>query len=101
VYAVIGIAFFMSIMFPTIFSLGIRDAGPDTEMGSSLIIMSIIGGALLPLLFGAISDATGNIQHGYAVPLLCFAVTAWFARATLAQPAVAAPLPTTLERSTA
>jgi MFS transporter, FHS family, L-fucose permease len=101
VYAVIGIAFFMSIMFPTIFSLGIRDAGPDTEMGSSLIIMSIIGGALLPLLFGAISDATGNIQHGYAVPLLCFAVTAWFARATLAQPAVAAPMPTTLERSTA
>ena len=48
VYAVIGIAFFMSIMFPTIFSLGIKELGTDTELGSSLIIMSIVGGALLP-----------------------------------------------------
>lgn len=81
VAAVIGIAFFMSIMFPTIFALGIRDAGADTEMGSSLIIMSIVGGAVLPLLFGWISDVTGNLQYGYAAPLLCFLVIAWFARA--------------------
>ncbi|WP_343732907.1 L-fucose:H+ symporter permease [Duganella sp.] len=90
--AVIGIAFFMSIMFPTIFSLGIDNAGPDTEMGSSLIIMSIVGGAVLPLVFGYISDATHNLQYGYAAPLLCFVVIAWFARAVLreAQPAAAA-----------
>ena len=90
--AVIGIAFFMSIMFPTIFSLGISNAGPDTEMGSSLIIMSIVGGAVLPLLFGVISDVTDNLQYGYAAPLLCFLVIAWFARAVLqdAQPAAAA-----------
>lgn len=81
--AVIGIAFFMSIMFPTIFSLGIRNAGADTEMGSSLIIMAIVGGAVLPLLFGFISDATQNLQYGYAAPLLCFLVIAWFARAEL------------------
>jgi len=81
VAAVIGIAFFMSIMFPTIFALGIQGAGADTEMGSSLIIMSIVGGAVLPLLFGYISDATGNLQYGYAAPLLCFFVIAWFARA--------------------
>jgi FHS family L-fucose permease-like MFS transporter len=81
--AVIGIAFFMSIMFPTIFSLGIRDAGADTEMGSSLIIMSIVGGAVLPLLFGAISDMTHNLQYGYAAPLLCFLVIGWFARSVL------------------
>ena len=81
--AVIGIAFFMSIMFPTIFSLGIGGAGADTEMGSSLIIMSIVGGAVLPLLFGFISDITHNLQYGYAAPLLCFLVIAWFARATL------------------
>jgi len=87
VWAVIGIAFFMSIMFPTIFSLGIQDAGADTEMGSSLIVMAIVGGALLPLLFGAISDATGNIQHGYVVPLASFLVTGWFAHATLRQAA--------------
>jgi FHS family L-fucose permease-like MFS transporter len=45
-YAMIGICFFMSIMFPTIFSLGIKDLGPDTEMASSLIVMSIVGGVL-------------------------------------------------------
>jgi FHS family L-fucose permease-like MFS transporter len=78
VYAVIGIAFFMSIMFPTIFSLGIKDLGSDTELGSSLIIMSIVGGALLPPVLGYISDVTHNIQLGYIVPLVCFAVVFWF-----------------------
>jgi len=83
--AVIGIAFFMSIMFPTIFALGIRDAGADTEMGSSLIIMAIVGGAVVPLLFGYISDVTHNLQYGYVAPLLCFVVIAWFARAAAQQ----------------
>ena len=81
--AVIGIAFFMSIMFPTIFSLGIRGAGQHTEMGSSLIIMSIVGGALLPLVFGYVSDITHNVQLGFGVPLLCFLIIAWFARGEL------------------
>ncbi len=76
--AVIGIAFFMSIMFPTIFSLGIKDLGTDTEYGSSLIIMSIVGGAILPPVFGWIADSTGNIQLAYIVPLLCFAVILLF-----------------------
>jgi FHS family L-fucose permease-like MFS transporter len=83
VFAVIGIAFFMSIMFPTIFSLGIQDAGADTEMGSSLLVMSIVGGALLPPLFGLLSDWSGNIQTGYGVPLACFLVIGWFARSAL------------------
>ncbi|HEX7902364.1 MAG TPA: L-fucose:H+ symporter permease [Chitinophagaceae bacterium] len=79
VYALIGISFFMSIMFPTIFALGIKDMNPtDTKMGSSLIIMAIVGGALLPPLLGAISDATNNIQYGYIVPLVCFVVVAWY-----------------------
>ncbi|HVG14065.1 MAG TPA: L-fucose:H+ symporter permease [Chitinophagaceae bacterium] len=78
VYTVIGICFFMSIMFPTIFSLGIQKLGADTEYGSSLIIMSIVGGAILPRLFGYISDATGNIQYGYIVPLICFLVVVYF-----------------------
>jgi FHS family L-fucose permease-like MFS transporter len=76
--AVIGIAFFMSIMFPTIFSLGIKDLGTDTEYGSSLIIMSIVGGAILPPVFGWIADSTGNIQLAYSVPLVCFAVILYF-----------------------
>jgi len=78
VYTVIGICFFMSIMFPTIFALGIKDLKADTEFGSSLIIMSIVGGAVLPRIFGYISDVTGNIQNGYVVPLVCFAVVALF-----------------------
>jgi FHS family L-fucose permease-like MFS transporter len=78
IYALIGICFFMSIMFPTIFSLGIKDIGADTEMASSLIVMSIVGGAILPRCFGLISDATGNIQMGYIVPLICFLVVAYF-----------------------
>jgi FHS family L-fucose permease-like MFS transporter len=78
IYALIGICFFMSIMFPTIFSLGIKGLGPDTEMASSLIVMSIVGGAILPRIFGLISDSTGNIQMGYIVPLVCFIVVAYF-----------------------
>jgi len=78
IYALIGICFFMSIMFPTIFSLGIKNLGADTEMASSLIVMSIVGGAILPRIFGLISDATGNIQMGYLVPLVCFIVVAYF-----------------------
>jgi FHS family L-fucose permease-like MFS transporter len=78
IYALIGICFFMSIMFPTIFSLGIQQLGPDTEMASSLIVMSIVGGAVLPRIFGLISDATGNIQMGYIVPLIAFTVVAYF-----------------------
>ena len=78
VYAVILICFFMSIMFPTIFALGIKDLGNDTEYGSSLIIMSIVGGAIMPRIFGYISDFTGNIQLGYVVPFVCFIVICYF-----------------------
>lgn len=78
VYTVIGICFFMSIMFPTIFALGIKELKADTEFGSSLIIMSIVGGAIMPRIFGYISDITGNIQYGYVVPLICFVVIAFF-----------------------
>ncbi|MFB9841292.1 L-fucose:H+ symporter permease [Mucilaginibacter ginsenosidivorans] len=78
IYAVILICFFMSVMFPTIFALGIADLGGDTEYGSSLLIMSIVGGAILPRVFGIISDSTGDIQIGYLVPLFCFSIVAYF-----------------------
>jgi FHS family L-fucose permease-like MFS transporter len=78
VYALVGVGFFMSIMFPTIFSLGIVGLGGDTKIGSSLIIMSIVGGALLPPIMGRISDITGNIQNGYIIPLICFVVVLLF-----------------------
>jgi MFS transporter, FHS family, L-fucose permease len=79
IYTVVAIAFFMSIMFPTIFALGIKDLGPDREMGSSLIIMSIVGGAIVPRVYGYLSDITQDIRMGYYVPMFCFAVIAVFA----------------------
>lgn len=77
-YIVFAISFFMSIMFPTIFSLGIQSLGKHTEMASSLIVMAIVGGGILPLLFGYITDVTANIQNGYFVPMVCFMVVAYF-----------------------
>ena len=77
-YALIGVTFFESIMFPTIFSLGVAGLGSQTKLGSSLIIMAIAGGALLPVIMGHISDLY-NIQFAYIVPLLCFVPIVWFA----------------------
>lgn len=78
VYALIAMGFFMSIMFPTIFALGIKGLGHETKIGSSLIIMSIVGGAILPPVLGLIADKTNNIQTGYIVPLICFIVVFFF-----------------------
>jgi len=79
VWSVMLIPFFMSIMFPTIFALGVKDLGEDTKLGSSLLIMSIVGGAIIPIFMGLVSDANnGNIQLAYLVPIICFVVTAWY-----------------------
>ncbi|HEX8358393.1 MAG TPA: L-fucose:H+ symporter permease, partial [Segetibacter sp.] len=67
VYALVGVEFFMSIMFPTIFSLSIRGLGNKTKEGSSLVIMAIAGGAIFPVIMGRLSDAS-NIQLAYIVP---------------------------------
>lgn len=80
VYAVMLIPFFMSIMFPTIFAMGISGLGEEAKIGSSFLVMSIVGGAIFPLAMGQISDATGgNIQLSYLVPIVCFAVVGYFA----------------------
>jgi MFS transporter, FHS family, L-fucose permease len=68
----------MSIMFPTIFALGIRGLGRNTELGSSLIIMAIIGGAVLPPVMGYLSDLT-SVQLSVLLPLACFVVVFLFA----------------------
>ena len=73
-------SFFMSIMFPTIFALGIKDIGEHAKIGSSLIVMAIIGGALFPPLMGLISDLTASIQYAMLVPAVCFAVVFYFGR---------------------
>lgn len=78
IYALIGVEFFMSIMFPTIFALSIRNLGAKTKQGSSLVIMAIVGGAVFPVIMGRVSDMT-NIQVSYIVPALCFFVILYFA----------------------
>ena len=72
VYAVMASPFFMSIMFPTIFALGIKELGEETKLASSFLVMSIIGGGLAPIIMGFISDKTGSMQIAYVVPLICF-----------------------------
>lgn len=80
-YALGGLGFFMSIMFPTIFSLGIAGLGKETKQASSWLIMAIVGGAIFPYITGGIIDMSGdNTQMGYVVPFLCYLVILWFAR---------------------
>lgn len=76
-WALLVVPFFESILFPTIFALAIDDLGEDTEIGSSLVVMAIAGGAVFPLAMGLISDRF-NIQVAYVVPLLCFGVVVWY-----------------------
>ena len=79
VYALGGLGFFMSIMFPTIFALGIDGIGEDTKPGSSWLIMSIVGGAILPFGMGSLIDHYGdNIQIGYSIPLVCYLIILYF-----------------------
>lgn len=70
--------FCMSIMFPTIFALGLRDLGGMTKRGSSVLVMTIVGGAICPVIMGRIADVTG-MATGFIVPLVCFAFIAWYA----------------------
>ena len=77
VYAVLGTNFFMSIMFPTIFALGVKDLGEHTKLGSSFIIMAIVGGAILPPFMGLIAD-TVDIQQSFLLPALCFLAVIYY-----------------------
>ncbi|MGH8028237.1 MAG: sugar MFS transporter, partial [Pseudoxanthomonas sp.] len=71
VYSVVATGLFNSIMFPTIFALGIERLGPLTGKASSLLIMAIVGGALVPYLQGALADSIG-LHHAFILPLLCY-----------------------------
>ena len=76
-YALAATSLFMSIMFPTIFANSLRDLGPLTKTASSFLVMSIIGGAVLTAVMGAVSDASA-ISVAILVPTVCFVVIAWF-----------------------
>ncbi|UNK48535.1 sugar MFS transporter [Lysobacter sp. S4-A87] len=96
-WSVIAIGLFNSIMFPTIFTLGIDGLGPLTSKASSLLVMAIVGGAVVPLLQGVLADRIG-IQHAFVLPLLCYVYIAWYgfrgarrAETTVLAPAVTTP----------
>ena len=71
VYALIFICFCMSIMFPTIFGLGVRNLGTETKRGGSIMIMSIVGGAVVPPLMGLLADEF-SMTTAFYLPALCF-----------------------------
>jgi FHS family L-fucose permease-like MFS transporter len=77
-YALMATSFFMSIQFPTIFTMSLRGLGHHTKSGSAFLVMAIVGGALVPPLMGYVSDLS-TINVAMYVPALCFAVVLWFA----------------------
>jgi len=71
-------SFFMSLMFPTIFALGLKELGPNTKLGGSLLVMAIVGGAVLTPLMGFISEKTRSLAFAYSVPLFAYLVIALY-----------------------
>lgn len=76
-WSVLAIGLFNSIMFPTIFTTAIEGLGAMTGKASSLLVMAIVGGALIPLMQGALADRVG-IQSAFVLPLLCYAYIVWY-----------------------
>jgi MFS transporter, FHS family, L-fucose permease len=75
-WALFATSFFMSLMFPTIFALGLKGLGPNTKIGGSLIVMAIVGGAALTPAMGLIAEARHSIAPAYVVPLIAYLVIA-------------------------
>ena len=76
-WSILSVGLFNSIMFPTIFSLGVAELGSLTERGSGLLNMAIVGGAILPVIQGLIADRIG-IQHAFFVPVICYAYIVFY-----------------------
>ncbi len=77
-WAVVASGFFLSIMFPTIFALGLKGLGRNTKIAGSLLVMAIVGGAIFPPVLGLIARQTGSLALGYVVPLAGFIGVALF-----------------------
>ncbi len=77
-WSIIFVGFFNSIMFPSIFTLGIAKLGPLTGDGSGMLIMAIVGGAIIPVMQGALTDRIG-IHHAFILPVLCYAYIFYYA----------------------
>jgi FHS family L-fucose permease-like MFS transporter len=78
VYALVGISGCMSLMFPTIYGLGIAGLGNDTKIGGAGMVMAIAGAAVLTQIQGIISDQSGSIEFAYWVPAIAFIVVGYY-----------------------
>jgi FHS family L-fucose permease-like MFS transporter len=77
-WSIILVGFFNSIMFPSIFTLGVAELGPLTGDGSGVMIMAIVGGAIIPVLQGALADRMG-IHHAFFLPVICYLYILFYA----------------------
>jgi len=84
-YALLAVGLFNSIMFPSIFTLGIQDLGPLTSKGSSLMIAAILGGAIIPELTGRLADKIG-LHPSFIIPAICYVYIAAFGIAAIRRP---------------
>jgi len=77
IIALMVIFFYESVMFPTIFTMGLRNMNDRTQIASSVLVMSIVGGAIVPYFMGMIADAYST-AFAYLLPMFCFIIVGWF-----------------------
>jgi FHS family L-fucose permease-like MFS transporter len=77
-WAILSIGLFNSIMWSNIFTLAIKDLGKYTAQGSSLLVMSILGGAIIPVIQGYVADVIGGYHYSFFVPIICYVYLAWY-----------------------
>jgi FHS family L-fucose permease-like MFS transporter len=78
VWMIFCTSFFMSLMYPTIFALGLHGLGADSKLGGSLLVMAIAGGAVLTPLMGVLADRSSSVALAYSIPLAGYIVIAWY-----------------------
>jgi FHS family L-fucose permease-like MFS transporter len=93
-YSLVGISLCMSVMFPTIYGIALTDVGDDAKYGAAFLVMAIVGGAIMPVLQGAMLDIGGSgytdveilgvpeVNFSFLLPLICFVVVALYGRQT-------------------
>lgn len=89
-WALILVGFCNSLMFPTIFSLGTEGLGEQTPQGSGILCTAIVGGAIVPVLFGSVADLSGSLRTALIVPVICYAIIALFGMWAVKHPTRAA-----------
>jgi FHS family L-fucose permease-like MFS transporter len=78
IWSILLTSFFMSLMFPTIFALGLKGLGPNTKLGGSFLVMAIVGGAVLTPLMGLVAERLHSVALAYSIPLLAYTYIALY-----------------------